>query len=77
MSENGNGAKELFKRMVKGGRRTYFISVRESKNNRKYITLTESKLVDKNKFDRFNIMIWPEKIGELVQAMQEAEQVAA
>jgi len=77
MSGNGNGGKELFKRMVKGGRRTYFISVRESKNSKKYVTLTESKLVGDGKFDRFNIMFFPEKIGEVVQALQEAEQVAA
>jgi hypothetical protein len=77
MNENGNGSKEVFKRMIKGGRRTYFVSVKESKNNRKFVTLTESKLVDKNKFDRFNIMVFPDKLGELVQALEEAHQVAA
>ena len=77
MSENGNGAKELFKRMVKGGRRTYFVSVKESKNNKKYVTLTESKLVGDGKFDRFNIMFFPEKVGEVIQALQEAQEVAA
>ena len=73
---NGNGGKELFKRMVKAGRRTYFISVKESKNNKKYITLTESKLVEKNKFDRSNIFVFPERMEELVEAMREASEVA-
>jgi hypothetical protein len=77
MSENGNGSKEVFKRMVKGGRRTYFISVKESGNGKRYVTLTESKLVGEGKFDRFNIMFFPEKIGELVMALQEAGKVAA
>jgi len=74
---NGNGSKELFKRMVKAGRRTYFISAKESKNSKKYITLTESKLVDKNKFDRANILVFPEKMEELVEALQEASAVVA
>ena len=77
MSENGNGSKELFQRMVKAGRRTYFISAKESKNNIKYLTLTESKLVDKNKFDRFSIMVFPEKVEELVEAMKDAYAVVA
>jgi len=73
---NGNGGKELFKRMVKGGRRTYFISVKESKNNKKYVMLTESKLIEKDKFERFSIFVFPEKMGELIGAMQEAAEVA-
>lgn len=77
MDNNGNGSKEIFKRMVKGGRRTYFVSVKESNNHKKFVTLTESKLVDKNKFDRFKIMVFPERLGELVQALEDARQVAA
>ena len=78
MSENGkgNGGKELFNRMVKAGRRTYFISVKEAKNNNKYVTVTESKVVDKDKFERFRIMIFQNKMGEFVEALQEAQQVA-
>ncbi len=79
MSENGNGngGKELFTRMVKAGRRTYFISVKEAKNNNKYVTVTESKVVDKDKFERFRIMIFQNKMGEFVEALQEACEVAA
>ena len=77
MSGNGNGGKELFNRMVKAGRRTYFISVKEAKNNNKYVTVTESKVVDKDKFERFRIMIFQNKMGEFVEAIQEAQQVAA
>jgi hypothetical protein len=77
MDENSNGAREVFKRMIKAGRRTYFISVKESKNNKKYITLTESKVVGANKFDRFSIMVFPERMVELLQGLHEAEQVAS
>ncbi|MDD5382552.1 MAG: DUF3276 family protein [Candidatus Margulisbacteria bacterium] len=77
MDENGSKAKELFNRMVKAGRRTYFITVKEAKNNKKYLTLTESKLVEQNKFDRSSVMIFPEKLGDFASAFAEACQVAA
>jgi len=76
MEGNGNGGKDLFNRMVKAGKRTYFISVKEASNNQKYVTITESKLIEKNKFDRFNIMVFQDKLGEFATAFAEACQVA-
>jgi hypothetical protein len=70
------GTKELFKRMVKAGRRTYFISVKQTESDKKYVTVTESRLVDKNKFDRFNILIFADKLAEVVTALQDAYAVA-
>jgi hypothetical protein len=72
MSENGNGGKELFDRTVKAGKRTYFISVKEASNKKKYVTITESKLIDDNKYERFRIMVFQEKIGDFVNALQDA-----
>ncbi|PIS30235.1 hypothetical protein COT42_03405 [Candidatus Saganbacteria bacterium CG08_land_8_20_14_0_20_45_16] len=72
---NGNGGKEIFKKMVRAGRRTYFVAVKESKNNHKYLMLTESKLVEKDKFDYNTIMIFPEKVADLVKSLEEANQV--
>ena len=78
MSEkgNGNGGNELFSRMVKAGKRTYFISVKQASNNQKYVTLTESKLVGENKFDRFNIMVFQDKLGDFASAFADACKVA-
>jgi hypothetical protein len=77
MTENGNGGKELFSRMVKAGQRTYFVSVREANNGNKYLTVTESKRIEKDKFDRSRIFIFKNKIEEFMEALQEAYQVAA
>lgn len=79
MSGNGagNGGNELFSRMVKAGQRTYFVNVKEAKNGNKYFTITESKRVEKDKFERMRIMVFKDKMGELVEAMQEAQQIAA
>lgn len=74
---NGNGGKELFTRMVKAGQRTYFVSVKESAKGNKYVTLTESKRVEKDKFERVRMLIFQDKINELSEALLEAQQVAA
>lgn len=74
---NGNSANELFSRMVKAGQRTYFVSVREASNGNKYVTITESKRVEKDKFERFRIMVFQDKIRDFVEAVCEAQQVAA
>ncbi|MDD4178526.1 MAG: DUF3276 family protein [Candidatus Margulisbacteria bacterium] len=72
MNDNGKGGKELFNRMVKAGKRTYFFSVKEASNKNKYLTLTESKLVGENKFDRFNIMVFQDKLGDFATAFADA-----
>ena len=79
MSENGNGngSKELFTRTVKAGQSTYFVSAKESAKGNKYLMITESKRVEKDKFDRTRIMVFPDKIKEFIEAVQEAQQVAA
>lgn len=77
MEGNGNGGKELFTRTVKAGKRTYFISVKEASNKNKYLTLTESKLVDDNKFERFRIMVFQDKLGDFASAFAEACKMVA
>ena len=72
MEDNENKHNNLFNRMVKAGRRTYFVTVREAKNSQKYLTITESKLVDKNKFDRTNIMVFQDKLSEFATAFADA-----
>jgi len=74
---NGNGGKELFTRMVKAGQRTYFVNVKEAKNGNKYVTITESKRIEKDKFERFRIMVFQDKVREFVEAVNEAQQVVA
>ena len=76
MEEKQNSSKELFKKMVKAGKRTYFISVKEASNKNKYLTMTESKLVGDNKFERFNIMVFQDKLSDFALAFTEACQLA-
>lgn len=69
-------AKEIFSRMIKAGSRTYFLSVKEASNGNKYLTITESKRVEKDKFDCFRVMVFQDKLEQFVAALQDALQVA-
>ena len=74
---NGNGGKELFSRTVKAGKRTYFVSVKEASNQHKYITITESRLVEDGKFNRSRVMVFQDKLGDFANAFAEACQAVA
>ena len=77
MEETKNVGKELFSRTVKAGQRTYFVNVKEASNGNKYLTITESKRVEKDKFERFRIMVFQDKVGAFVEALYEAQQFVA
>ena len=74
---NGNGSKELLNRMVKAGQRTYFINVKESAKGNRYIAITESKRIEKDKFDKSRMMVFSDKVAEFVDALQEAQLLVA
>ena len=79
MSENGNGngGQQLFNRTVKAGARTYFVDVKAASNGNKYLIITESKRLEKDKYERARIMIFSDKLGEFMAAVQEASLIAA
>lgn len=75
MEEKAN-SNELFSKMIKAGQRTYFISVKEASNKNKYLKLTESKKVGDNKYDRFSVMVFQDKLSDFASAFAEACQMA-
>lgn len=42
-SESRDRKDELFSRVIRAGKRTYFFDVKETRNQEKYLTITESK----------------------------------
>jgi len=61
-------------KLVKAGGRTYFFDIKEAKNGKKYLVLTESRLVgDKNKQERqrSNLIIFPEQAKEFAEVVNE------
>ncbi len=67
----------LFSKMVKSGKVTYFLDVREAKNNSKYLSLTASQPspTDPGKFTKRSIVVFGNVADELVGAFNEARQV--
>ncbi|GEM_PF-942683 len=67
----------LFSKMLKAGSTTFFMDVKEAKNNKKYLTLTASqpsKEGDK-KFTKRSLVVFSGVADEFVGAMKEASSV--
>ena len=56
-------------RQIKGGSRTYFFDVEETKDGRHYLRITESRKGKDEKFERNSINVFPEDAGEFAQAV--------
>ena len=63
----------LFTKMVKSGRTTYFLDVREAKNNSKYLSITASQpsKEDPTKFSKRSINLFGNAVDEFVGALKE------
>lgn len=62
--------------MVRAGRTTYFIDVREAKNGKRFISLSENKLEADEKRQRSTIRVFGESIEQFRQAVDEAASAA-
>jgi len=72
-----NEKNDLFNESVKAGQRTYFVNVREASNGNKYMVITESKRVDKDKFEKSRIMVFQDKLGDFAETFAAACKIAA
>ncbi|GJQ19665.1 MAG: hypothetical protein HBSIN02_00200 [Bacteroidia bacterium] len=68
-SSNNNS---LFSTMVRSGRTTYFVDVREAKNGNKFLAISESRLDSENKKQRATVRVFGESVHELRKAIDEA-----
>ena len=64
----------LFSKMVKSGKTTYFLDVREAKNASKYVSITASSpsKEDPKKFQKRSVTLWSNAADEFIGALQEA-----
>lgn len=63
---------EIFTKIVKAGRRTYFFDVRSTKDQSElYITITEKKRTD-NECEKFKIFIYKEDFDKFSEALKES-----
>jgi len=66
----------LFSKMVKSGKITYFLDVKEAKNNTKYLTVTASQpsREEPKKFTKSSINVFSNSAEEFVGALKQAKE---
>lgn len=62
----------VFSSMVRAGKTTYFVDVKEAKNGKRYMQITETNLSADEKRSRSMIRVFPESVDMVKQAIQEA-----
>ena len=67
----------LFSKMLKAGSTTYFMDVKEAKNNKKYLTVTASQPAKEGdkKFAKRSVIVFSSVADEFVSALKEANTV--
>jgi len=71
MTENS----AIYSTMVRSGKTTYFVDVREAKNGNKYLAISESKISGDEK-KRSTVRVFGETMGQFRQAIDEAVSAA-
>ncbi len=77
MANNGNSNNgALFSTMVKAGRSTYFVDVKEAKNGSKFLAISETRIDADDKRQRNTVRVFGETVNDFRQAVDEAAAVA-
>jgi len=67
-----NYKEEIFTRRVRAGKRTYFFDVKATKSEQDfYITITESKRVGEEEYEKHKIFLYKEDFDKFVNALHE------
>ncbi len=77
MTNNGGNNNALFSTMVKAGRTTYFVDVREAKNGSKFIAISENRIDADEKKQRSTVRVFGETVNEFRKAIDEAAGIVA
>ena len=76
-NEMKNEKEDLFAKAIRAGKRTYFFDVKTTKNDEKYLTITESKRRfdnDQNRFffEKHKIFLYKEDFAKVSKALNDA-----
>ncbi len=73
MENENNGYKdEIFTKRVRAGKRTYFFDVKSTKSEKDfYITITESKRVGDDEYEKHKIFLYKEDFDKFRDALVE------
>ena len=71
---NNNNA--IYSTMIRSGKTTYFIDIKEAKNGSKYLSISETRLDGEEK-KRTTLRVFGETVAQFKQAIDEAATAAA
>jgi len=73
--ENENGREEIFSKVVRAGKRTYFLDVKATRRNDFYLTITESKKRfnrdGRHYFEKHKIFLYKEDFEKFTENLQD------
>jgi hypothetical protein len=73
--DTGRYRDEVYSRRVPAGKRTYFFDVKTTRSGEDYfVTITESKRIDENRYEKHKIFLYKEDFGKFVAALHEVVQ---
>ena len=67
----------LYSSVVRAGRTTYFVDVKEAKNGAKYLSISESRIDNDDKRQRTTLRVFGESIEPFRQAVADASAAVA
>jgi hypothetical protein len=76
MDGTGTGNAAIYSSMIRGGKNTYFVDVREAKNGKKYLSISETH-IDGEEKKRATMRVFSDSVEPFRQAVEEAVQAIA
>jgi hypothetical protein len=73
MANNGS----VFSTMVRSGRTTYFVDVREAKNGKRFLSISETQIDANEKRTRSTVRVFADSVEPFRQAVNEAAATVA
>ncbi len=67
----------LYSSVVRAGRTTYFVDVKEAKNGAKYLSISESRIDNDDKRQRTTLRVFGESVEPFRQAVADAAAAVA
>ena len=62
----------IYSTMVRAGKTTYFVDVREAKNGNRYLAISESRFEADEKRQRNTVRVFGDSVEQFRQAIEEA-----
>ncbi len=63
--------------MVRAGRTTYFVDVKEAKNGKRFLAISENRLDEEDKKQRITVRVFQESVDQFRQAVEEASRAVS